>query len=121
MATSSSGERTRLENWRAGASVYSGRPDPEWDVDQVLVKRLLEMWDQMKPWHGPPPRPPGLGYRGVVLRSSEGKRFSAYQGAVELAVGDTVLVRRDTGRDFERLILQSAPPNTLPPFVAGAL
>jgi hypothetical protein len=87
----------------------------------VLVKRLLEMWKQLEPWHGPPPQPPGLGYRGVVLMSSEGKRFSAYQGAVKLTAGNSVLVRRDTGRDFERLILQSAPPNTLPPFVTGAL
>src|SRR6266852_2462555 len=120
MATSSSNEPTRVETWRARASVYSGRPDPEWDLDQELVKRLLEMWEQMEPSHSAPPHPPGLGYRGAVLESSEGKWFSAYNGAVQLTAGKSVLVREDSGRDFERLILQSAPPSTLPPFVRGS-
>lgn len=121
MAISSSDEPTRAEKWRARASVYSGRPDPEWDLDQELVTRLLEMWEQMEPWHGPPPHPPGLGYRGAVLKSSDGRRFSAYNGAVQLTAAERVVVRRDSGRDFERLILQSAPPSTLPPFVGEAL
>ena len=121
MATSNSSDSSRAEAWRAGASVYSGREDPEWDIDEGLAHRLLGLWERLKPWAGKPPKPPGLGYRGVFVSFGDGARFVVYGGAVWFESRGKILIRRDPGRRFERLILESAPSDTLPPFVAAEL
>jgi hypothetical protein len=92
--------------------LYSGRPDPEWEVGAHLAER----WNDLPPLTGDPPAPPPLGYRGVTLTGPQGERYEAYGGAV---VRDRRERRADPGRAFERAVLDSAPPGLLPEGLVG--
>ena len=94
--------------WRASALVYSGRPNPEWDVTGELSAR----WNELPELEGEPPAPaPPLGYRGVALTAPDGERIEAYGGTVTRGDGER---RADPARGFERAVLASAPPGAVP-------
>jgi hypothetical protein len=116
MVTSRSNE---LTGYTAGASIFSGRPDPIWPVDESIVKELLTLWDRMEPYAGPIPSPPGLGYRGCFLRDS-GHEWRAYRGVVTLTENDKSEARRDAGRQFELRLVRSAPAGTIPSQIVDA-
>lgn len=97
--------------WTAGASVYSGRRDPTWPLAAELGLRLERHWIELPPWSGEQPRPPPLGYRGCRLVAPDGREWTAFQGLV-IQAGDA---RRDGKREFERMLIASAPPGVLPP------
>jgi hypothetical protein len=101
-----SGDASRsLGGWAAGALLYSGRPDPSWPIADGanLWRRLAEL----APCAGAIPDEGRLGYRGVWLRSTDGRRWRVFQHAAWL-VGEAGL-RRDVGRALEREILATAP------------
>jgi len=125
-------EETTANSWRAGALVYSGRPDPTWAVDEGRANELLGLWHQLargSEWLDPPAR---LGYRGCWLERSDGARWEARDGSVaQFGSGRQTResrpappgsrapdeVRRDAARAFERAVLASAPPDIrFPPF-----
>lgn len=108
MGTSRSGDP---EGWAAGASVFSGRPDPRWSVSPELGERLAGLWDGLPAWTGQRPAPPPLGYRGCRLEAPDGRGWTAFGQLVEKE-GEA---RRDAAQDFERALIASAPPGTLPP------
>ena len=111
MDTSSSGEAA--QGWVAGASVFSGRPDPTWPLAAALGTRLAGLWDRLPAWFGGErPVPPGLGYRGCHLTAPDGRVWHAFHELVTLGPDG----RRDAQREFERALLASAPPGSLPPF-----
>jgi hypothetical protein len=108
MGTSRSPE---AKSWIAGASVFSGRRDPTWPVPAELGLRLERLWNELPPWSGDRPRLPPLGYRGCRLVAPDGREWTAFQELVVHAVD----ARRDRQREFERLVIASAPPGVLPP------
>ena len=57
---------------------------------------------------------PTLGYRGAFLHDASDRTWRTYGGAVTLEERERATTRRDPNRAFERLILDSAPPGTLP-------
>jgi hypothetical protein len=97
----------------AGASVYSGRPDPVWSVDDALVQRLQRLWEAAPAVSDAEagPSPPVLGYRGAFVRLPDGRTWHVFEGVVQ--VGDER--RADRDGEFERTVLASAPPGALPP------
>ena len=101
--------------WTAGALLYSGRRDPTWAVPSHLAQRLLKIWDSAAQWTGDPPAPPPLGYRGSFLRDSENRQWHAFGGVITLRDGAEMESRGDPEREFEKLLLTSAPRGTLPP------
>jgi hypothetical protein len=101
--------------WFAEARVFSGRPDPGWEVPPSLAGALTSLWEAL-PADGETPSPPPLGYRGCVLRDPGGREWAAYGGVVRLSVDGALReTRRDPGRVWERRLLASAPPGLLPP------
>ena len=116
MVTSRSNE---LTGYTAGASIFSGRPDPTWAVDETIVKELLTLWDRMEPYVGLIPLPPGLGYRGTFLRDT-GREWRAYRGVVTLTENGRSEVRYDPGRQFESRLIRSAPVGTIPSQIVDA-
>jgi len=113
MATSKS--RSNVHGWTAGAYLYSGRRDPVWNVSERVVKQLLALWEslpctseQKELHHG------GLGYRGSFLRGDDKREWVAFNGLVSLQTSAGMQVRKDAAREFEKILLASAPKGLLP-------
>ena len=73
------------------------------------------LWAALDPWSGAPSAAPPLGYRGCILRAPDGREWMAFGGAVTLTTPEGVEVRSDVERALERRLLNTAPPNLLPP------
>ena len=99
------------DGWRASVAVFSGRPDPEWPVPADLAAALVTTWASLPPAGSPAAGAPPLGYRGARLVAPDGREWAAFGGVVTLA-GDA---RADAGREWERRLVETAPPGTLPP------
>jgi hypothetical protein len=115
MDTSKSSERS--EKYIGGASIYSGRPDPTWEVSQADAERLLNLWASMEGHKGAVPSAPVLGYRGCFLGDSTENNWFAYGGVVTLKLPEGSESRRDENRKFESLLLSTAPEGLIPPQV----
>src|SRR5713226_2540130 len=117
MATSRSKATTASStpSWTAGASVFSGRPDPSWPVSAATAADLVRIWESLPPEAAPGgPPPPGLGYRGCFLRSPDGRVWTAFGESVQLESGTAREGRLDAGARFESAVLRTAPEGLLP-------
>ncbi len=105
-------------NWIAGASVYSGRPDPTWPVDAGAAARLVRQWEALPVTSDARKAAPALGYRGCFLRDAAGHEWRAFRGIAETDRDGRRDVRQDADRTFERALLATAPAGLLPPHIA---
>lgn len=107
----------RRASWTAGASVFSGRPDPIWELKPALGARLEKIWRALEPAEIEPPPFPSLGYRGCFLKGPRGREWFAFAGVVTLRSPRRPQSRRDPSKKFERTLLASAPAGLLPPWL----
>jgi hypothetical protein len=105
MATSKSAEKCT-----ATVAIFSGRPDPSWDLRRSLLHRLESIWKRLSPAAGLPPVAPALGYRGCVVKRGPRAVWEAFGGVVVRGKER----RADPRREFERAVLNSAPKGVLP-------
>ena len=105
----------RKTHCTATALIYSGRPDPEWEIDNEQLETLKRIWQQLPPSKIPPPAPPPLGYRGAAIRCTSGEEWFAYRTIVTFARGASRPKHRvDDQRRFKQTLLGTAPVNVLP-------
>ena len=76
--------------------------------------RLEAQWQALESRDLTPPTAPPLGYRGGLVCHGSDTRWEAYRGVVTLVSKGGRQVRIDPRRAFERLVLESAPPDVLP-------
>lgn len=98
----------------AGAYIFSGRPDPEWNVKEEIVIKLEQIWNSLEIEAGEHLPAPPLGYRGCYLRYRPDTEWSAYNGVATKKTAKRHESRVDDNRRIERLILNSAPEGILP-------
>jgi hypothetical protein len=108
------------QKWIGEARVFSGRPDPTWEIAPEVVGELQELWESLEPCSGPLPQSPIIGYRGCILKAVGYREFFAYGGIVTLRAFGTVLCRRDEQNQFEKKLLSSAPPDMIPVWAVEA-
>ncbi len=84
--------------------IFSGRPNPRWQLDEQVARKLDELHRRLLRTANRPPEPPGLGYRGFVYQL-EDVRWRALRGFV--VQPDVVLA--DPDRVIERLLLDQLP------------
>jgi len=75
-----------------------------------LVARLEEMWAKSRPGAGAQADAPALGYRGCRVDCGGRVVWIAYRGVVTRGRERRV----DVGREFERVVLGSAPRGVIP-------
>lgn len=97
-----------------GAFVFSGRHDPTWQVGEAVVKKLEKIWNGLSPLKGGLPSARPLGYRGCFIRCKPDIEWFAYGGVVTMKTVKGHESRMDKNRNFERLLLDSAPEGILP-------
>ncbi|MEO8554609.1 MAG: class I SAM-dependent methyltransferase [Kofleriaceae bacterium] len=56
---------------RVTIQIYSGRPDPSWDLDPVAERELVRRVGALAPAAAAPAPAPGLGYRGFAVVSGD--------------------------------------------------
>lgn len=113
MGTSKSPEEDRT--YTAGVSIFSGRPDPSWSLDEEAGSKLQQLFGALEKHEGPTVSAPTLGYRGVFLRDNAGHEWFAYREIVTLKEANRSEPRKDRGRQFERALVASAPEGLIPP------
>lgn len=84
--------------------LFSGRPNPRWQVDEGVRGQVLAVEVQLKPAVRGDMELPGLGYRGFIYEDG-GVMRRAFAGMLER---DSV-VYKDPTNAMERLLLESMP------------
>ena len=84
--------------------VFSGRPNPRWELDEPRSQKLLQLQNRLKASSRVPAEPPALGYRGFWYSDATG-RIHAYRGYVKTAQG----VFADPSFSIERYLLDQVP------------
>jgi len=100
----------------ATALIYSGRPDPHWEIGIEQLAEVKKLWERLPRSSTPPPRAPPLGYRGCTVDCTSGQQWFAYNGVVAFK-GDAAAPARyrlDNERLFEKAVLDTAPVDVLP-------
>ena len=107
----------KKEEWIARAFCFSGRPDPTWLVRKNVIKQLEMIWNSLEPQSVKSLiSPPILGYRGCSLTDNINHEWSVYDMHVTLKVNGKSDSRLDRNETFEKVLLSSSPPGTLPAF-----
>ncbi len=96
--------------------MYSGRPGPEWAIADVDAARLVALWSALQPARSKTIES-RLGYRGCTIFDGA-HRWHAFQGIAVMTSTADIEARVDTNRAFERAILATAPPGTIPETVS---
>jgi hypothetical protein len=84
--------------------VFSGQPNPRWELDAPQVLALAALQRDLKPSKHAPPIPPALGYSGFSYVDN-GRPVVAYNGFLRLP-GD---VLDDPAFTVERFLLDHLP------------
>jgi len=84
--------------------VFSGRPNPRWELDEQRFQELRQLESRLIPARQAAPEPPGLGYRGFVYSDASGE-VRAYRGYVKTP--RTVLA--DPSLSVEKYLLNQMP------------
>jgi hypothetical protein len=89
---------------RVELHVFSGRPNPQWELDAPHANALAELQRDLEPSNHTPSIPPALGYSGFSYVSN-GRPVVVYDGYVRLP-GD---VLDDPACTIERFLLDQLP------------
>jgi hypothetical protein len=107
----------KKEKWIARAFCFSGRQDPTWVVRKNVIKQLEKIWNSLEPQSVKGPISlPILGYRGSSLTDNINHEWFVYDGRVTLKVNGKSDSRLDRNEIFEKVLLSSSPPGTVPAF-----
>ncbi|MBV9883167.1 MAG: hypothetical protein JO276_09175 [Sphingomonadaceae bacterium] len=89
--------------------IFSGRPNPRWELDERDRAELQRLQAALAPARGAPPEPPGLGYKGFSYGDASG-HCRAFQGHVECPDGPLA----DPSFSVERFLLDRLPAEFAP-------
>jgi len=103
----------KMEKWYCRILVYSGLPDPYWEISDSLAKSILLDFDSLPFAEEETFEETLTGYRGCILKSDDGRLWRAFNGLIELNDRGKISFRSDKDRSFERNILTTAPPDIL--------
>ncbi|MHB8271638.1 hypothetical protein [Bradyrhizobium sp.] len=86
------------------ADVFSGLPNPQWTIAGDVLAQLQLLLANLAPFHGGlVPKPPPLGYRGLIVQFAPGESLQVWNGYV-VGARETWL---DPDRRVERWLLET--------------
>ncbi|HLF26437.1 MAG TPA: hypothetical protein VJG32_08875 [Anaerolineae bacterium] len=102
---------------QASLDIFSGSPNPFWDLSDAAAVRLVDELAQLKttPSREGPDPDSGLGYRGFIVEITEKasgsvRRLAIYRGGIQETGWQTTFYQ-DPDRKIEKLLLDSARPH----------
>jgi hypothetical protein len=95
---------------RVEADVFSGVPNPCWDLTANEMHRLVEMLQNLPKKKTQVLEAEGLGYRGFYVSEAEGMdrpfdKLHVYRGTLEVTHADAVIQLADKDRRIEYWLL----------------
>lgn len=94
--------------WIVIASVYSGRPDPRWEITAEQADRFTSLWNKAAPSEKEVTIPSRSGYKGVRIIADK-KRFMVCDEIITCIEEQTKISKRDSNKAIERFLLSTAP------------
>ena len=103
---------------RVEADLFSGRPNPSFTLDGEQAATLATLLRSLPP-HGERREPPGLGYRGFVIRDTGDAlpgctALRAFHGTVAAECGPETRLLADPAHTVERWLLDVGRPHLEP-------
>lgn len=95
--------------------IFSGRRDPEWEVDEPLIQRIGTLIDSCEDDPVSYKEIPILGYRGCLIEYPDNTTLFAYKSHIRLTKNGVTIYKKDIEMRIERIIVDSAPKNLLLP------
>lgn len=95
--------------------VFSGRPNPSWELSQEHRSEFLTKISNLKTKEHFQfdSSKYELGYSGIILEEADTthktKRFEIYNGIINVVENDSSYALEDTGYGIEKWVLQTAP------------
>ena len=89
--------------------IFSGRPNPRWELDEQSRDELERLQAGLDPANERPAEPPGLGYRGFSYSVASG-HCRAFHGHVQCPGG----LLADPSSSIERFLLDRLPTEFAP-------
>ena len=89
--------------------IFSGRPNPRWELDEQDRRELLRLQAGLTATERAPPEPPGLGYRGFSYADAFGP-CHAFRGQVRTHAA----MLADPLFSVERFLLRRLPAEFAP-------
>ena len=95
--------------WVVTAFLFSGRPNPQWELTAKQSAVWMNLWQQAATSSKDVERPSILGYTGCRLQYNEHSHWLIYNGCVSFYNKDSVVSKDDKYKEMEKFLLQTAP------------
>ena len=95
---------------RVEADVFSGVPNPCWDLTESEIRRLVGMLQNLPEKETRVLETVGLGYRGYYVSGAKAmdrpfSKLHVYRGTIEVTYPDTIIQLSDKDRKIEYWLL----------------
>ena len=95
------------KNITATVCIYSGRPNPQWELGKKEYSKLLLAIEKLNPANSQEQQSL-LGYSGLLI-SVLRKTIYVFNEVITISTGNKTTGYADTDRQIERQLFQSAP------------
>lgn len=100
---------TDIKDWTVTALIYSGRPDPEWQLTESQQAAWMILWQHAPLCNQPAAQNSRLGYKGCRLRMNKNNHWLTGNGYVSFQDNKIILHKEDVAGKMENFLLQTAP------------
>ena len=90
------------------ASIYSGRPDPRWDLSEEQADHFTSLWQQAALSKFEVNIPSKSGYKGIRMHAGD-KLFFIYSETITCIEKEMRTSKKDEQRTIEIFLLNTAP------------
>ena len=115
-------ENKNKTDWLCKAELEFEDKQPVWKLEKSKASKLLGIWNNLKTSLETSSRKSAyIGYGGTYLNSSDNSEWHRFNRTVTRVNNNTIEVRYDKNRSFEKTILKSAPSGILPDALCSLL
>jgi len=96
------------QNWIVIASIYSGKPDPRWEITERQADHFMGLWHEALLSDIEVIIPSKSGYKGIRMLAGE-QQFLIYQELITCIEKKIRISKKDQQRTIEKFLLNTAP------------
>lgn len=96
------------KKWRCRLLIYSGRPNPQWPVNDPVADGWLKLCHEAPMAYDTVPDAAALGYRGVIFYRGN-DFYYIFNNHIRYMENEQSILKQDDDRKLEKEILSTAP------------